>query len=94
MYETAKKARAAMRAKAQRLGHEKDQKVDSSDFTPAEPLNADIKTGARPVSRRAYKSGGKVEGCASAPNMGRKPRKSGARLMARVIMPMPRSTGT
>jgi hypothetical protein len=33
----------------------------------------------RPVSRRAYKKGGSVEGEACSPNMGRKPRKAGGR---------------
>jgi hypothetical protein len=77
MYDTAKKAREAMKSKARRLAGEKDQKVDSSDWTPAEPINADIKTGMRPVSRRAYKSGGKVMGEACEPRMDRKPRKAG-----------------
>jgi hypothetical protein len=75
MSELAKRARAAMRAKAKSLFSEKDMKVDSSDWTPAEPLNADVKTGLRPVSRRAYKTGGKVEGEACAPRADRKPRK-------------------
>jgi hypothetical protein len=42
-------------------------------------LNADVKTGMRPVSRRAFKTGGKVEGSCAAPNMGRKPRQSGGK---------------
>ena len=81
MYELAKKSREALKNKARRLAGEKDQKVDSSTFTPAEPLNADIKTGMRPISRRAYKTGGKVEGEACAPRMDRKPRKSGGKAM-------------
>jgi hypothetical protein len=62
MYELAKSSREKMKAKARSLANEKDQKVDSSDWSPAEPLNAEAKTGMRPVSRRAYKSGGKVSG--------------------------------
>lgn len=62
MSNLAKKAREAMKSKARQWAGAKDQKVDSSDWSPAEPINADIKTGMRPVSRRAYKSGGKVEG--------------------------------
>lgn len=77
MYDTAKKAREAMKSKAKRLAGEKNEKVDSSDWSPAEPLNTDVKTGMRPVSRRAYKSGGKVMGEACAPRNDRKPRKSG-----------------
>lgn len=48
------------KAKIQRMVNPKQQKVDSSDWTPPEPLNADIKTGMRPISRRAFKRGGKV----------------------------------
>ena len=79
MYEMAKKAREAMRGKAKRLANEKDSKVDSSDFTPAAPLDADVKTGMRPISKRAYKRGGKVEGEQMDCHAGRKPRKSGGR---------------
>ena len=72
MSEMAKQARAAMKAKAQRLGSDRPtEKVDSSTFTPPELLNADVKTGMRPISRRAYKSGGKVEGSKAVANMGK-----------------------
>ena len=79
MYEMAKKAREAMRGKAKRLAGEKDQKVDSSDFTPAAPLNADVKTGMRPISKQGYKRGGKIAGKKMEVHAGRKPRKSGGR---------------
>ena len=79
MYEMAKKAREAMRGKAKRLAGEKDQKVDSSNWTPAEPLDSKVKTGMRPISPRAYKKGGKVMGEAAECHAGRKPRKSGGR---------------
>ena len=79
MSDMAKKSREAMKGKARKLAGEKDQKVDSSDWSPAEPLNADIKTGMRPISRRAYKSGGKVEGECAPANLGRKPRKAGGK---------------
>jgi hypothetical protein len=79
MYEMAKKAREAMRGKAKRLSGEKDQKVDSSNWTPGDPLDADVKTGMRPISPRAYKKGGKVMGEAAECHAGRKPRKSGGR---------------
>jgi len=62
MSETAKTARAAMKAKAKRLANDSSQKVDSSTWSPSEPLNTDVKTGMRPLSRRAYKKGGKVVG--------------------------------
>jgi len=79
MYEMAKKAREAMRGKAKRLAGEKDSKVDSSDFTPAPMLNADVKTGMRPISKQGFKKGGKVEGDKAMTHAGRKPRKSGGR---------------
>lgn len=62
MSDFAKKAREALKSKARRLASEKDTKVDSSDWSPAEPLNTEAKTGMRPLSRRAYKDGGKVSG--------------------------------
>jgi hypothetical protein len=80
MSDTAKKARAAMKAKAQRLGSDRStEKVDSSTWTPAELLNADVKTGMRPISRRQFKAGGKVTGDCSAPRADRTPRKSGGK---------------
>ena len=81
MSEMSKKARAALREKAKRLSTEKDVKTDSSNWTPAEPLNAEVKTGMRPVSRRAFKKGGKVTGEPSVKHAGRKARKSGGRLV-------------
>ena len=81
MSEMAKAARAAMKQKAKRLTTDPHKKVDASSWEPEEPLNTEAKTGLRPISPRAYKRGGKVgmkaEGCASAPNAGRKARKSG-----------------
>jgi len=72
MSDMAKKARAAMKAKAKSLTADRPlERVDSSTFTPPELLNADVKTGMRPISRRAYKSGGKVEGAKAPPNMGK-----------------------
>ena len=80
MSDMAKKARAAMKAKAKSLTADRPlEKVDSSSWTPAELLNADVKTGMRPISRRAFKSGGKVQGACAAPNLGRAPRKSGGK---------------
>lgn len=77
MSEMAKSLRAKMREKAKAMSSQKDSKTDSSDWSPAEMLNADVKTGMRPISRRAYKTGGKVEGEACEPRADRKPRKSG-----------------
>jgi hypothetical protein len=79
MSETAKSARAAMKAKAQRLGGADRplEKVDSSSWTPPEMLNSTTKTGARPLTRRAYKSGGKVKGAETKARADRPARKSG-----------------
>ena len=83
MSEMAKKAREAMKDKAKRLSTgDPRQKVDSSSWSPPEPLNTTAKTGMRPISRRAYKKGGSVEGEACTPNMGRKQRKAGGRTEA------------
>lgn len=76
MSEMAKKARAAMKAKAKAMTADPHQKVDSSTWTQAEPLNADVQTGMRPVSRRQFKTGGKVTGAHAKTNMGKKPRKA------------------
>lgn len=61
MSELAKKARSAMRDKISRLMRtDPKSKVDGSSYVPPEPLDADVKTGLRPVSRRQFKKGGKV----------------------------------
>lgn len=85
MSEMSKAARAAMKAKANRMGGkgEPRAKVDSSDWTPPEMMNTDVKTGMRPISRRAFKKGGKVvekcEGGPAAMRADRKQRKAGGR---------------
>jgi hypothetical protein len=81
MSDMAKKARAAMKAKAKALANEKVGKVDSSTWTPPEPINAEAKTGMRPISRSAYKKGGKVMGEACEARADRKPRKSGGKTL-------------
>jgi len=88
MYDIAKKARAGMKSKAERLAGEKDRKVDSSDWTPAEPLNADVKTGMRPVSRRAYKKGGAVKGEVGKQRADRAPRKAGGKVEEKGEQPL------
>jgi hypothetical protein len=76
----AKSLREAMKSKAKRLAGASSEKVDSSDFTPAESLNTEVKTGMRPISRRAFKTGGKVEGEDNAPRADRKPRMNGGKI--------------
>jgi len=72
MSDMAKKARAAMKAKASKLtSADPHQKVDSSTWTPPEPLNTEAKTGLRPISRRAFKKGGKVVGSKPKMNLGK-----------------------
>ena len=56
-----KQAKAAMNKKISRMITPDNAKVDSSDWTAPEPLNADVKTGMRPISRRQFKRGGKVK---------------------------------
>ena len=77
MHEYAKKARegAAKKVKSY-TSTDPHQKVDSSNWTPAEPLNADVKTGMRPVSRRAFKKGGRVSGEAAKVRADKAPRKA------------------
>ena len=80
MSEMAKKAREALKSKARKLAGEATGKVDASSFTPSEPLNADVKTGMRPVSKRAFKKGGKVHGKAAMKRADRVQRKSGGKV--------------
>ena len=86
MSEAAKAARKAMHAKIARITRvDPHQKVDASSYTPPDALDADVKTGARPVSQRLYKRGGKtvgkVHGEHANHHAGRKPRKSGGRTL-------------
>ena len=85
MSEAAKAARSAMKSKAERLTKaDPSQKVDSSTWSPPEALDADVKTGARPLVKRLYKKGGKVigkaAGEASKARADRVARKSGGRI--------------
>jgi hypothetical protein len=70
-------ARRAMRAKIHRITSAKSGKVDASDYGPEQVLNSEAKTGMRPISRRAYKKGGKVvavSGADAKQNAGKAPR--------------------
>jgi hypothetical protein len=86
MSELAKKSRKDMHAKIKRLvGSDPRAKVDASDYSPPDPLDAGIKTGLRPVSRRQFKKGGKVvamHGEHAKHHAGKKPRKSGGAALA------------
>lgn len=70
--------RDKMKDKARRMAMgDPHEKVDASSWSPPEALNADVKTGERPVSRQPFKRGGKVSGEKSPARADRKPRKSG-----------------
>ena len=76
------------RAKAHRITRTDPQgaKVDASGYTPPDALDADVKTGMRPISRRQFKKGGKVVGAVHGEHAkrhaGRKPRKSGGKALS------------
>ena len=72
---------AAKRLKDIQSG-EPHTKVDSSSWSPPEMLEADKQNGMRPVSKRQYKSGGKVHGEHAKKRADRKARKEGGRAMS------------
>ena len=69
----AEQGRARNREKVERLTRSSTGRVDASGWK--EPLgeHGDVQTGMRPISRRQFRRGGKVEG-ESKHHMGRKPR--------------------
>lgn len=78
MYAEAAKYRADRKAKAERMaGGDPHAKTDSSNWTEAGPLAADVQTGERPVSPRQFKRGGKVEGDLAQMRADRASRSSG-----------------
>jgi hypothetical protein len=80
MSELSRTARRQMREKARSLVGQKVGSVDASDYGPEEVLDANVKTGLRPLSRRQFRKGGKVtdvEGKEAKHHAGRKPRKKG-----------------
>jgi len=86
MSELAKSSRKAMKEKAARLAKtDPKQKVDASGYSPPDALDADVKTGARPIQPRLYKRGGKLvrmSGGKCAPRADRKKRKNGGNALA------------
>jgi len=83
MSEMSRTARRAMRAKIHRLTTAKNGNVDASDYGPEQVLDSEAKTGMRPISRRAYKKGGKVvavSGADAKQNAGKKPRSGNKHL--------------
>jgi hypothetical protein len=77
MSDLSKKARELAEDKAERLTRTPKGDVDASGWR--EPLGekGGIQTGPRPVSRPAFKAGGKVTGSKAVMHAGRKPRASG-----------------
>jgi hypothetical protein len=69
-----KALRAAKNKKAEARINSSGGKVDSSDWSPSEPLDTEAKTGMRPISRRAFKAGGMVDGGEAKTNLSRAPR--------------------
>jgi hypothetical protein len=80
MHEYLKAARSGAAKKAKDMTAATSQKVDSSSWTPEPLLNDGAKTGMRPISKRAFKSGGKVVGKAAKVRHDRMARKSGGRV--------------
>jgi hypothetical protein len=69
-----------MKAKAKRLAEDRPmEKVASADWSAPPMLKAGVKTGMRPVSPRAYKRGGKVDGEHAQKRADRAPRKAGGK---------------
>jgi hypothetical protein len=87
MSEASKSARKAAKSKVERLvrADPRGTPIDASGYTPPDALDADVKTGMRPVSKRQFKRGGKVlkkaEGHKNPPRADRKPRKDGGSAM-------------
>jgi hypothetical protein len=76
----AKKFREAMKRRAQDRVKPGSDAVDASGWKPegsTEPLNTTAKVGLRPISKRAFKRGGKVSGEDAKHNASRAERKAG-----------------
>lgn len=71
-------ARAAAKSKVERLVRaDPNERVDASGYRPDGAMDADVSTAMRPVSRRAFRRGGKVAGESAPTRADRKPRASG-----------------
>lgn len=82
-----KKLREASKSKARDMvRNDPHEKVDASNYKPDGALNGDVQTGMRVLSRRQYRSGGKVEGSKSCAHAGRKPRATGGKALAEALV--------
>jgi len=72
------RARAEAKTKVGKLTRvDPKERVDASGYTPSGALDADLQTGPRPISRRAFKRGGKILGEVLKARADRKPRATG-----------------
>lgn len=74
-----KNAREAAKNKAERMVRSGKTRVDASDFTAEDAIDSNARTGMFPVSKRAFKRGGQVEGLKAAARADRKPRATGGK---------------
>ena len=82
MSTTSVQARIGAQSKLDRLLRvDPKQRVDASGYTPPGPMDADVQTGPRPISRRQYKRGGKILGEELKRRADRKPRATGGRAL-------------
>lgn len=77
MSSMSQKARDDAKAKVERLVRSGKKRVDASDFSAEDAMDANAQTGMTPVSRRQYRQGGKVAGDKAAARADRRPRASG-----------------
>lgn len=80
-----KAARAAMKDKAKRLASESASRVDASDYRIPTDMHAEAKTGMRPVSKKAFKRGGAVQGDRAPERADRRPRAAGGKLANELV---------
>jgi hypothetical protein len=73
----AEQARARAKSKVERLTRASSGAVDASGWKELTDEKGDVQTGPRPISRRQFRSGGKVSGEHAKYHAGRKPRASG-----------------
>jgi hypothetical protein len=73
----AQRARDRAKSKVARITRATSGAIDASGWTEPKDMHADSQTGPKPISRRQFKRGGKVEGSRGIMHAGRKPRASG-----------------
>ena len=81
MSEASKAARSAAKEKVKRLTGKAPGAVDASGWKEPGDFVAEAKTGMRPVSKRAFKRGGKVSGHDVHHHLARKPRAGGGKAL-------------